>query len=192
MNRHERIMSLDKLPDNVDKKKIDEIFDDYYKKLAKEREKTMSCYKKDDKVLALLTVKDVDWSQSNMNLPYKLRTNDGNDVWVSEKELRANFNDVFESQDKWEEPVSYDDLFRMQNVQSRLYGIWPALHEVTRQVYSHTKDDNIRNKDSWNRVLDQLNTAKFLVNKVTEFMELEREEDFKVVKKDEESKGTTK
>ena len=145
----------------------------------------MSYYKKDDKVLALLTVKDVDWFPSNTDLPYKLRTKDGSDVWVSERELRANFNDVFEAPDKWKEPVSYDDLFRMQDIQSRLYGILPALHEVTQQVYSHTKDDNIRNKNSWNKVLDQLNTARFLVNKVTEFMESEREEDFKVVNKNE-------
>lgn len=182
MNRHEKIMSLDKLPDNVDKKKIDEIFDDYYKKIAKEREKTMSYYKKDDKVLALLTVKDVDWSPSNTDLPYKLRTKDGSDVWISEDEIVAKYNSFTDGdEDEWENPVSYVEMLYMQGLFSQVHLAINNVDEMKRQAITNSRDTECGNPKNWKRIVDKLKLAQEMLLEVGESITSEQDMGYEVV-----------
>lgn len=182
MNRHERIMSLDKLPDNVDKKKIDEIFGDYYKKIAKEREKTMSYYKKDDRVLALLTIDDIDKSQSNMGLSYKVKTEDESDVWIAEDEIVTKYNSFIDGdEDEWENPVSYTEMMYMQGLFSQVHLAINNVDEMKRQAITNSRDTECHNPKNWKRIVDKLKLAQEMLLEVGESITSEQDMGYEVV-----------
>lgn len=174
-------MSLDKLPDNVDKKKIDEIFAKYDKETIKEKENTMGYYKENDRVLALLTIADLDKSQSNMDLPYKLRTEGKSDIWVAENEIVTKFNRFTEDEDEWENPVSFVEMMYQQGLFSQVHLAINNVDEMKRQAIANSRDTECHNPKNWKRIVDKLKLAQEMLLEVGESITSEQDMGYEVV-----------
>jgi hypothetical protein len=142
----------------------------------------MSYYKKDDKVLALLTISDVDERQSNMGLSYKVKTEDESDVWISEDEIVTKFNSFIEGdEDEWENPVSYDEMMYLQGLFSQVHLAINNVDEMKRQAITNSRDTECGNPKNWKRIIDKLKLAQEMLLEVGESITSEQNMGYEVV-----------
>lgn len=142
----------------------------------------MSYYKKDDKVLALLTIADIDKSQSNMGLSYKVKTEDESDVWISEDEIVAKYNSFIDGdEDEWENPVSYVEMMYQQGLFSQVHLAINNVDEMKRQAIINSRDTECANPKNWKRIVDKLELAQEMLLEVGESITSEQDMGYEVV-----------
>lgn len=187
MDKHEKIINLDKLPDNVDNKKIKEVFAKYDKETIKKKENATGYYKDNDKVLALLVIDDIDKSQSNMGLSYKVKTEDESDVWISEDEIVAKYNSFIDGdEDEWENPVSYVEMMYQQGLFSQVHLAINNVDEMKRQAIINSRDTECANPKNWKRIVDKLKLAQEMLLEVGESITSEQDMGYEVVEDEDE------